>query len=180
MAPPADRAVQSGVTFATAPLVRSGTKRRKQFPRAHPGFVAWRGYGFRPLSFRPIAFRKVLCAPLCMFNGPQDAIEAVAPLTERGPLPRKRDRERFCATASWGVEQCGDLAQRKAQVPQHQNPLEAAEILVAVEPIACLRTMRGRQQLEPVVVMQCAYSNAGKFCELLDAEGAHGSHLRHV
>ena len=125
----------------------------------------------------PLGFRSVLCAPLCMFNGPQDTIQAVASLTQSRPLPRKRDRQRFCATANWGVQQRGDLAQRKPYVPQHENPLRAAEILVAVESIASLRTMRRRQQLEPVVVMQCPYSNAAKLCELLDAECAHGSHL---
>src|SRR5260370_2193778 len=84
--------------------------------------------------------------------------------------PPERDRQRFCATADWGVQQRGDLAQRKPHVPQHENPLQAADILVAVESIASLRTMRRRQQLEPVVVMQCPYSNAAKLCELLDAE----------
>jgi hypothetical protein len=48
-----------------------------------------------------------------MFNGPQDAIQAVAPLTQRSLLPRKRVRQRFCATADWGIQQRGDLAQRK-------------------------------------------------------------------
>jgi hypothetical protein len=40
---------------------------------------------------------------------------AVAPLTQRRPLPRKRDRQRLCATANWGVQQCGDLAQQVQQ-----------------------------------------------------------------
>src|ERR1700728_2433737 len=52
---------------------------------------------------KPLRFRRVLCAPLCMFNGPQDAIQTFAPLTQRRPLPRKRDRQPFCATANWGV-----------------------------------------------------------------------------
>src|SRR5580698_274729 len=46
----------------------------------------------------PLGFRRViLCAPLCMFNGAQDTIQAVAPLTQRRPLPRKRYCQRFCA-----------------------------------------------------------------------------------
>jgi hypothetical protein len=61
----------------------------------------------------PLGLRRVLCPRLCMFNGPQDAIQAVATLTQRRPLPRKRDRQRFCATADWGVQQRRDLAQRK-------------------------------------------------------------------
>ena len=47
------------------------------------------------------------------FTGPQDAIQTVAPLTQRRPLPRKGDRQPFCATANWGIQQRGDLAQRK-------------------------------------------------------------------
>ena len=39
----------------------------------------------------PLGFRRVLCAPLCMFNSAQDAIQAVAPLTQRCTLPRQRD-----------------------------------------------------------------------------------------
>jgi hypothetical protein len=46
--------------------------------------------------------------------------------------------------ADRGIQQRGDLAQRKPQVPQRENPLQAAEILVAVEAVAALRTMRGR------------------------------------
>jgi hypothetical protein len=49
-----------------------------------------------------------------MFNGLQDAIQAVAPLTEGRPLPRERHRQRFCAMADRGVPQRGDLAQRKS------------------------------------------------------------------
>ncbi len=90
-----------------------------------------------------------------MFDGTQDAIQAVAPLAQRRPLPGEGHGERFCATASWVVQQRGDLAQRKSEKPQGENPLQAAEILVAVEPIASFRPMRGREQLEPVVVMQC-------------------------
>jgi hypothetical protein len=38
-----------------------------------------------------------------MFNGAQDTIQAVAPLTQRRPLPRKRYCQRFCAAADRGV-----------------------------------------------------------------------------
>ena len=56
-----------------------------------------------PLGFRPLGFCSVLCAPLCMLNGPQHAIQAVAPLAQRRMLPRKRDRQRLCSTVIWAV-----------------------------------------------------------------------------
>jgi hypothetical protein len=45
---------------------------------------------------------------------------------------------------------------------------------VAVEPIASFRPMRGREQLEPVVVMQCPLLQAGHdfFQDLLGGAGA--------
>src|SRR4051812_15713605 len=120
----------------------------------------------RPLEGRIVSFSG--CRDADDLDGAGEARPAILePVTL---LSQKRG-----ACCRIGVDDRGDVFQRKAQRPQAEHPLEPLHVRIRVAAIAAAGP-RGRQQADPFVVPQRLDGDPGEVCKPL--YGIHPASMR--
>ena len=61
-----------------------------------------------------------------------------------------------------------DLPKGEFQLPEKQDALQAFQGRIVIQPVACLRDLRGTQKPDPVIVVEGAYTHPRQSADLMD------------